>query len=102
MEIEPKKSIKDEEKKEITNKDLHDDIVLMHNDLKDLKNVVTSGFASLTKSIDKLVRVIQKKDNIKKGSRKKLKIKLHNIGNLNISDSSSSKHSKSLDDKENS
>ena len=99
METEPKKTIKDEEKKEITNKDLHDDIVFMHNDLK---NVITSGFASLTNSINKLVKVIQKKDNIEKGSKKKLKIKLHNIGNLNIGDSSSSKHSKSLDDKENS
>ena len=68
MESDQKKSIKDEEKKEITNEDLHKDIVLMHKDLKDLKEAITSGFATLTTSINNLINEIKNKDKIKKGS----------------------------------
>ena len=85
----------EDEKKEVTNEDLHRDIV-------SLKEIITSGFNNLAESINYLTSAIKNSQILETTKNKKgLSIKLKHINNLkrNFS-SSSSRRSKLFGDKD--
>ena len=85
----------EDEKKEVTNEDLHRDIV-------SLKEIITSGFNNLAESINYLTSAIKNSQILGTTKNKKgLSIKLKHINNLKRSFSSSfSRRSKSFGDKD--
>ncbi len=85
----------EDEKKEVTNEDLHRDIV-------SLKEIITSGFNNLAESINYLTSAIKNSQILGTTKNKKgLSIKLKHINNLKRSfSSSSSRRSKSFGDKD--
>ena len=85
----------EDEKKEVTNEDLHRDIV-------SLKEIITSGFNNLAESINYLTSAIKNSQILGTTKNEKgLSIKLKHINNLKRSfSSSSSRRSKSFGDKD--
>ena len=85
----------EDEKKEVTNEDLHRDIV-------SLKEIITSGFNNLAESINYLTSAIKNSQILGTTKNKKgLSIKMKHINNLKRSfSSSSSRRSKSFGDKD--